>query len=226
MLWAVRINSWLIFMNASSSQAETHKLLVFVKYPLPGRVKTRLAKTIGEQTACDIYKSMAERLVQQLMSPHYELVVVACPYAPLERYQAWLGHSFSIIPQANGDLGERMAAAVEWAFEEGAQACVLLGTDCPGVDAQRVDQLFQELNKQPCLIGPAEDGGYWTLGLTRRATVNAWRSLFQKLSWSTEHVYRLTQERFQALGYGPSIVETRYDIDTESDYQRWLIETS
>jgi len=192
------------------------KLIVFVKAPRPGSVKTRLAKTLGADAACDAYRQLVEELLTELS----RLTAVELRFAPDEaaaEIQPWLRESWQARAQGGGDLGQRMQAAFADAFAAGASRVAIVGSDCPEVRAADIRQAWNELKSHDLVIGPAMDGGYWLIGLTREQP-----ELFKGISWSSEHVLAQTLQRAKAAGLRIQLLRILSDVDTEKDWKDFL----
>ncbi|MBW3569794.1 MAG: TIGR04282 family arsenosugar biosynthesis glycosyltransferase [Gemmatimonadetes bacterium] len=190
-------------------------MLVFVRAPVAGRVKTRLAAAAGDQAALRIYRRLAEHTLAEVRALAADGVAVRVHYAPAEAgdaVRAWLGDGPLYLPQAEGDLGARMRDAFARAFEGGAERVVIVGSDLPEVSAALLRRAFDLLDAHPAVIGPARDGGYYLLGL--RGMVDG---PFEAMEWSTPHVLRTTLERLAAAGVAPALLEVLTDVDTVDD---------
>ncbi|HEX2210839.1 MAG TPA: TIGR04282 family arsenosugar biosynthesis glycosyltransferase [Longimicrobium sp.] len=202
--------------SAGSARSKPRRtILVFVRAPEPGRVKTRLAAAIGDDAAARIYRSLAEHTMAEVRAFAAEGVEVRVHYAPADAgdgVRAWLGDGPAYLPQADGDLGMRMMDAFARAFADGAERVVIVGSDLPRISAPLLRRAFHVLDAHPAVIGPARDGGYYLLGLREMAT-----GIFDGIAWSTPRVLRATLERFSAAGIGPAILEELVDVDTVDD---------
>lgn len=188
--------------------------LVFAKAPTPGRVKTRLAAGIGDEAAAQVYSEMASRLVRCLVSPAYDLLVCYDPPEEAEQVREWLGDEVALMPQDEGDLGQRMFGALGTALGLATEACVV-GTDAPDLSAAILEEAFDRLSEADLVIGPAEDGGYYLLGLK-----HPWPELFQDIPWSTPRVLDRTLEAARGLGLKVHTLVTLADVDTVEDLLR------
>jgi len=158
------------------------KLIVMVKAPRPGAVKTRLAKTIGATAACAAYRRMVGVLLSNLSS----LSGVELRYTPddaADDIQPWCQPGWTSHPQGDGDLGQRLKRAFAEAFASGAQHVAVLGSDCPEVTAGDVREAWTGLKTHELVVGPATDGGYWLIGLSQPQP-----QLFDGVHWSSETV--------------------------------------
>lgn len=191
--------------------------LVFARAPQLGSVKTRLAASLGPDRALAVYDRLA-RAVVAAVSPavrSWDVVVVATPDEALDAVRAWLPPVDAVWPQGSGDLGARMQRAVTRAFGLGYRGVCLLGTDCPAVDATAVRAVFAALDAHDAALGPACDGGYWTLGLARDLAV------FDGIAWSTETVAEETRARLRAAGHRWAELAEARDLDTVDDLAFW-----
>lgn len=190
-------------------------LLIFAKYPDAGKVKTRLAQTIGEVPAAAAYKKMVEIVVgnTKARNGEYEQVMYYDPPEAGEKFRSWLPMSDQ-RPQSGGDLGERMKQALSFALAE-AQQAVLIGTDCIDVDRPLIGKAFQDLEKADLVLGPAKDGGYYLIGCKKIHP-----EFFSNIEWSTENVLSQTLKIASALKLSVSLLPELEDIDTAEQYGR------
>ena len=188
---------------------------VFVKAPDPGAVKTRLAADIGAEQAAALYRRMGRALVAECVAPgRHRTIAWFSPASRVTAVLEWLedcGHD-GILCQSPGGLGERLAAAFERHFAEGARRVVVIGSDCPQVGVSLVRQAFRALEDADLVIGPALDGGSYLLGLNAPAP-----SLFHDIQWSTEVVYRQTMDQAGRLNLSMAVLPELRDLDTVAD---------
>jgi hypothetical protein len=187
---------------------------VFCKFTEPGNVKTRLAETIGDERAVAAYKTMVDETlvaVSQTLTPATTLVFYHPPADEI-RVHDWLGDHRLYVPQARGDLGEKMQSAMEHAFGNGFGRAIVIGTDCPGLKASHLDAALHAMEEKDVVLGPTEDGGYYLIG-----TKAVYPSLFAGIEWSTPRVFSETMDRVRALRLSVYQLETLRDVDTEED---------
>jgi rSAM/selenodomain-associated transferase 2/rSAM/selenodomain-associated transferase 1 len=194
------------------------RLIVFGRYPVPGRTKTRLIPSLGPAGAADLQRRLTERTLATVLAvaTRRGIAVEVCFEGSDERrMRRWLGSKVVFSKQRPGDLGERMRAAFLGAFQAGGRRVVLLGTDVPGLTTDHLGQAFDALNDHDLVLGPSTDGGYWLIGLNRPAEV------FQGIDWGKETV--LEQTIALATGKGLEIkkLDPLMDIDTLDDLKRW-----
>ncbi len=204
-------------MPAESSQPPVlgERLLVFLKAPRPGTVKTRLAATLGEAQATAAYG----RLVEAVLGHISELSAVELRYTPdtaASEISPWRRPTWLLAPQGGGDLGQRLARAFSEQFAGGARKVVIIGSDCPELTAPDIRAAWAALDHSDLVIGPAHDGGYWLIGLK-----TACPSLFAGIDWSTAEVLRQTLAQANAGGLRVAQLRTLSDIDSEADWYAW-----
>lgn len=187
-------------------------LLVFVKAPRAGQVKTRLAGALGHEGAAALYRRMGRQVVDQLRGGSYRIRICFDPPEGESEIVQWLGEEgLEFQPQGSGDLGDRMEQALHQALLEADRACVV-GTDAPDLDAPRVTEAFQALKQADAVFGPARDGGYYLLGLRRPAP-----ALFREIPWSTGKVLDRSLEEAQAAGLEVVTLPVLSDVDRPAD---------
>ena len=189
-------------------------ILVFVRAPEVGRVKTRLATEIGDDAALCVYRRLAEHAVAEARALGADVAVRIhfTPAAGGEAVRAWLGAGAAYLPQAEGDLGARMRAAFEDAFAAGHPRVLIIGSDLPDLSAEVLRRALRLLDSHPAVLGPAADGGYYLLGL--REMVDG---VFDGIAWSTDRVLDATLARLRAAGCEPAMLETLRDVDAAAD---------
>ena len=161
-------------------------VVVFTRFPVAGSVKTRLIPFLGAEKAARLQSDMTEFTVRQAVATGAR-VEVRFTGAETEHMRAWLGRDVTYCDQGQGDLGQRMARAVQEHFAKGMRRVVLLGSDCPENRAANLSTCFALLKTHPCVLGPATDGGYYLVGLNAPCP-----ALFEGIDWGTERVLRQT----------------------------------
>lgn len=193
------------------------RLLIFLKYPIPGRVKTRLAESLGAEAASAAYRACVELTLEQMKPLRHETVLCVDPPEAIGRARRWLGSGWAFRPQRGGSLGERLAQATALSFAEGATPVVVIGTDSPWLDAGRVEAAFDALARAELVLGPTEDGGYYLIGCSRAAP-----ELFAGIAWSTSAVLAQTLAKAGALGLSVEQLPMGYDVDHLKDLDRFM----
>ncbi|MGZ6226125.1 MAG: TIGR04282 family arsenosugar biosynthesis glycosyltransferase [Syntrophales bacterium] len=197
-----------------SAGAEDRCLIMFVRFPGQGQVKSRLAKDIGEEQATNLYRCFVEDLLERFSKEPYRLCLAFHPREMEHEMKEMLGHDFSYIPQTGEDLGERMKLAFLRCFSEGARSVVLIGSDIPDLPARIVDEAFRALDKYGTVIGPSLDGGYYLLGF-RQETFN--EGIFARLPWGAETVFQQTMNILHMAGALVHVLPVWWDIDKHED---------
>lgn len=190
------------------------KLLIFTRYPEPGSVKTRLIPTLGSEGASKLHSMMAKHTIKQLES--LSALTEVCFTGPgIKEMQAWLGKTLSYYPQGDGNLGEKLQRAFARAFGQGEDKVVVVGTDCPDLTTAHIHRAFELLDESDLVLGPAEDGGYYLLGLNRLEN-----NLFASIPWGTAEVLQVTLYKARLLGLKTILLEQLSDVDRPGDLRR------
>lgn len=192
-------------------------IALFVKPPIPGRVKTRLARDIGDEKACAIYRALADQTIRQIQASGIPLALFFDGADSELLPSAWRQTAQLCLPQEGTDLGARMAAAFQGLFAEGNQQVVLIGSDIPGITARYLQQAFELLAVNQMVIGPAVDGGYCLIGFNQKQFT---ASVFQNIPWSTDQVFKLTMQAAKQAGLTVGLLPVLRDIDTVADLQQ------
>ncbi|MGH7889035.1 MAG: TIGR04282 family arsenosugar biosynthesis glycosyltransferase [Thermodesulfobacteriota bacterium] len=188
-------------------------LLIFVKYPEPGKVKTRLAEDIGKEKAAEIYSWMAETVIRNASkSKDYKTTIFFDPPEREIDVENWLNGSVRLLPQEGKSLGERMSNAFREVFSHGAGKTIIIGTDCVEISDEIISQAFDVLDLVDVVLGPAEDGGYYLLGLKKPAP-----KIFDDIDWSTELVLNQTLRKIEEQGLRFVLLKKLRDIDTVNE---------
>jgi|SRR5579859_2802792 len=187
-------------------------LIVFLKAPRPGQVKTRLAKTIGAEAACAAYRLLTETVLERI-SPLSDVQLRYAPDDAFAEIEPWLRPGWRASAQGPGNLGQRLHTAFLEAFNEGTKQVVIIGSDCPGVTARDIEAAWAALKENEVVIGPATDGGYWLIGLREPRP-----PLFKDMAWSTKTVFQETLKRCKTTGLSVKLLRELSDVDTETDW--------
>jgi rSAM/selenodomain-associated transferase 1 len=206
-----------IALDARRTTHDARRLLVFLKDPAPGRVKTRLAASLGETAAADAYRRCVDVTLERLAPLRDQAVLYVDPPHALARVASWLGGGWRLRPQRGADLGARLQAAISEAFAEGAGRVVVIGTDSPWLGPADIAAAFAALDTSDLVLGPAEDGGYYAIGCTRLIP-----ELFAGIAWGSADVFAQTMAAARAQGVRVATLDPGYDIDRAEDLERWL----
>ncbi|MEN9309055.1 MAG: hypothetical protein RL173_2987 [Fibrobacterota bacterium] len=191
-------------------------ILLFAKAPISGMVKTRLAAGVGPDRALEIYRALAERQMDALRRSGLPIFVWTTPPGSEADVASWLLGAKEVRLQPDGDLGARMSHACEHAFANGAPGAILVGTDCPDLDASCIAALAEIVKQGRFALQPALDGGYVAFGLPQR-----FPQAFETMAWSTDTVLTETVSRLRGQGIEPDLFDTLSDIDTVDDWHAW-----
>ncbi len=195
-------------------------LILMLKYPLPGAVKTRLIPALGQQRACELYRSLAHhtlREARQFAANESAELVARVANAPNEdAVRQWLGEGVCFQHQGEGHLGRRMERAVQAAFAEGATSVMVIGADCPRLTSALMESAARELDRKDIVLGPAADGGYYLIGLRRFLP-----ELFGDISWGSEAVLEQTLAAAKKARVQWGLLETLPDLDLPEDLHLW-----
>src|SRR5579883_1458056 len=190
-------------------------VIVMAKQPVAGRAKTRLAAAIGADTALRLaWAFLDDTLVLVRELPARVLLSYTPPEARALFAQRLPPNAF-LHAQPEGDLGVRLAAAFRCAFAVGAGRAIVIATDSPSLPPGYLVDALAALRRHEVVIGPADDGGYYLLGLTRLLP-----SLFEGIAWSTERVFAQTLARCAELGIAPYVLAPWYDVDDAAGLAR------
>lgn len=187
---------------------------LFVKPPIPGRVKTRLARDLGNEQACAVYMQLVEQIVRQIQASGIPLALFFDGDDPELLPLSWRTAAAICCQQSGNDLGERMANAFRQLFVAGYHAVMLCGSDIIGIDAKYLHQAAEKLKQSGMVIAPAHDGGYCLIGFTSECFTSR---AFEKISWSTEQVFVQTLHAATIAGLTIQQLPTLQDIDTIED---------
>jgi rSAM/selenodomain-associated transferase 1 len=188
-------------------------LIIFTKNPEAGTVKTRLARSIGDKRALEIYETLRRHTAVVTMQVDTERMVYYSRFIPAS--DLFLTKNFSPGVQEGEELGARMLHAIRTGFENGFRHIVLIGTDCYELSPDILDNAFAALERSDAVIGPAIDGGFYLIGLNRVIP-----ELFLERQWSTPDVFKETTSILQHLSIPFELLAALSDIDTFDDLKK------
>ncbi len=189
---------------------EQQAIIIFVREPVWGKVKTRLAAAIGEPGALKVYKLLLEH-TRQLVKDAAAAVFVYYADEVVEN-DIWEGGIFIKQQQRGSDLGKRMKHAFSDVLSFGYQKAVIIGSDCYELTKNIIEQAFLQLDEYDTVIGPAADGGYYLLGMKKIVP-----AIFENIAWSTDTVKDETVKILRGNNYSFSLLKQLTDIDEEKD---------
>ena len=185
-------------------------LLIFTKNAIYGQVKTRLAATVGNDIALQIYQQLLRYTAVVTNDIPVEKIVF---YATnITNQDVWDNKVYKKHMQLGNDLGERMQSALNYAFEHGSTEVIIIGSDCFEITADIINNAFDSLKNYEIVIGPATDGGYYLLGMKQPTP-----QFFKQINWSTNEVLATTIGICNSLNFSFYLMPELSDIDTEED---------
>ena len=195
------------------------RLIIFGRYPLPGRTKTRLIPALGPAGAADLQRRLTEKILETVRTfarPRDIGVEVCFVGDSKQKMRRWLGSGAIFSRQVPGNLGIRMQAAFLNAFQRGVARVILLGTDIPQLSTNHLEESFNALAENDVVIGPSTDGGYWLIGLKHPV------ELFEGINWGIDDVFAQTLALAKKQGLRVKTLTPLTDIDTAKDLKQVL----
>ncbi len=194
-------------------------LVIFVKYPEQGKVKSRLVLGDNDGHVADLYHCFIEDLLERVSSSDYRFLIAFDPPEKEKDFIERFGKDFSYMPQTGADLGKRMHNAFTSCFAEGFRSVVLIGSDSPDLLREIIEEAFESLKSYKAVIGPAYDGGYYLIGFSKESFSEVF---FENMAWSTNSVYAETIRRFDQERISFGVLPRWRDIDTVNDLKAML----
>jgi len=186
-------------------------LIIFAKNPIKGKVKTRLAKVIGNEKALAIYEFLLDHIQQEIRQLAVDIEVHYSHF--IDRDDDWQHDRLEKKLQIKGDLGEKMGHAFQQGFANGYQHVIGIGTDIYDLNANDIQAGFDQLKKNPYCFGPANDGGYYLIGMTQYQP-----QIFQNKFWSTASVLKETLRDLPPENV--TLLQEKMDVDTIEDIKQ------
>ena len=194
-------------------------LIIFTRYPEKGKTKTRLIPAIGAEKAADFQRQMTEHTIKTVAQLSKDLnlkINIFFNGGSFDLMRKWLGNKYHYQLQSQGDLGDKMSSAFADSFSQDSQQVVIIGIDCPSLSVEILNQAFTSLNDHNMVIGGADDGGYYLLGLSQLEN-----SLFKNVDWGTDQVFEQTMTIAKKLDYTIYQLPILKDIDRPEDLKFW-----
>ncbi len=187
-------------------------IIIFIKNPVAGNAKTRLAKDVGDEKALEIYKSLLAytRTVSLLVNAKRYLY-----YSGEILDDEWEQTYFNKRLQSDGNLGERMSNAFKDVLAN-HEKVLIIGSDCPQLDLMIISSAYKQLDVHDYVIGPSKDGGYYLLGMKDLNT-----DVFNEIKWSTATVCSQTIERIEAADKTFDLLPELSDVDYKEDWDKY-----
>lgn len=195
-------------------------VIVFVKNPVPGQVKTRLIPHLSAEQAASLYQAFLVDWCNALSTIAAAHRVIA--YTPLEglnALQTLIGKDLVYIPQQGATLGERLIAAAHWACDQDYAKFLFVGSDSPTLPIQYIERALDLLESRDVVIGPSVDGGYYLIGFSKHGASLSIPTIFEEITWSTDVVFRQTLRKIQGVNARLGLLPPWYDVDTPTALQ-------
>ncbi len=198
-----------------SYDTQNIRLIIFMRYPVAGKAKTRLIPAVGKEGAAKVHKILAQNTVNTiyniLFSLHYCQLTISYTGGGLEQFEQWIDiDDICYEHQAEGDLTDRLLACLN------PSPVIFFGSDTPDLKEEHVRDAIQALSIYDVVIGPAMDGGYYLIGMNE-----AYEELLRDIPWSSDKVLPTTLERCDAMGLSVKKLKPLSDCDTPGDLDRW-----
>ena len=189
-----------------------------MKYPEVGKVKVRLAQSIGEEAATGLYRAFIQDTLKTVQSLDIPFFVAVYPPESEDQFTQWLGPSYQFFPQKGKNLGQRLQNGFNTMFEKEYQQVIALASDSPDLPIRILQTAVSSLQTHKVVVGPASDGGYYLIGFSREFFIP---EAFEEISWSTETVFRETLKRIESVTHRINALPEWADIDTKTDLQEF-----
>jgi len=195
-----------------------YALLIFMRTPQPGKVKTRLARSLGNEKAAEFYRLCTDATLKEIGQLSQEVDKYVSFTEPSDKYEMkrLTGLGFKVAVQEGESLGQRLCNAFSRVLENGAQRVVIVASDVPDLSARIMTDAISSLDNSDVVIGPCYDGGYYLIGMKELH-----EELFHGISWGTERVYQQTLDAAKKNGLTVNQLPILMDIDTEADLRQW-----
>ncbi len=207
-------------MFRTSGAVIQKRLIIFTRYPEPGKTKTRLISVLGAEGAAQLHREMTEYTLAHLIRLKEKIPLLAIEVrftgGNQQLMQNWLGDGITYESQGDGDLGVKMSSAFQEAFTTGIERVIIIGTDCPEIDCMLIQEAFERLDQADLVLGPAHDGGYYLIGLSRFVP-----ELLIGIKWGTAEVRSATIAIANQLGLSLSLLPLHGDVDRPEDLPIW-----
>lgn len=194
-------------------------VLFFVKYPIQGKIKTRLATELGEEVVVELYKNFVLDMLSTIWRLNVPIRIYFHPESAGDKMKGWLGEQYAYIAQEGSNLGQRMKNALAQTFEENFSRAILVGSDIPDLPADFLIQALQSLESHHAVIGPSSDGGYYLIGFSKAHFLP---EAFDGISWSTENVFQQTIDVLEGHSGNVHILPEWFDVDTPVDLRELI----
>ncbi len=198
---------------------DKRSVILFVKLPEKGNVKSRLAQCMDEDLVLRLYEHMVLDTIDVLTKGRFPFRICFTPADAHDKIVRWLGRRHPLFPQMGYDLGDRMEEAFATVFAGEVEEALLIGSDIPGLTTRIIEEAFDGLLRNDAVIGPADDGGYYLIGFRKRSFEPA---VFHDMAWSTGTVFRETMDRLRGASLKVHVLQELTDIDTMEDLKKFM----
>jgi rSAM/selenodomain-associated transferase 1 len=193
---------------------DKRSVILFVKLPEKGKVKSRLAQRMDEDLVLRLYENMVLDTIDMLTRGRFPFRICFTPSGARDQILEWLGPEHPSEPQTGDGLGDRMEGAFARVFTGEIEEALLIGSDIPGLTTEVIDEAFTALLTNDAVIGPADDGGYYLIGFRKRSFEPA---VFHDMVWSTGTVFRETMDKLHDASLKVHVLPELTDVDTVED---------
>jgi uncharacterized protein len=202
-----------VFLIVTKLEKTKNALIIFIKNPVKGKVKTRLAETVGDEKALEIYQALLQKTLEIVTNVNCEKYLYYSD--KVEKNDIWENDKFIKKLQKGEDLGERMLNAFAEVFKnKQIKNIAIIGSDCPSLSTSLIEKAFEELRYNAYVIGPAYDGGYYLLGMRALR-----EEIFEKIIWSTDRVLSDTLKKINKMVKSYYLLPPLPDVDTWEDWE-------
>ena len=207
------------FRNSLFRHSMKTRIIILTKFPEAGKVKSRLAKEVGNNKAAEIYKTILLDNWQIAKDTGHEVCIEFSPLDAKKKFQTLFGKNVILNPQIGTDIGWRMANAFARCLQQQFDAAILIGGDAPDLSAELLNEALVSLLNHDIVLGPTHDGGYYLIGFTKDSFNPHY---FQNIDWSSPNVFKQTAEIIRESNNKLYLIEKRFDLDTFDDVKEFL----
>lgn len=201
-------------MNPEKNIDKKSCAILMVKYPGIGKVKSRLARHIGDTYALDLYKLFVRDIISTVEKENINLQIAYTPVNQLPQFKKWLGHNHAYLPQVGDTLGDRLISVFKEAFAGGMEFAIAIGSDIPDLPGNIISEALEKLREFDIVIGPCPDGGYYLVGFQAGTFTE---KIFHIDEWSTSNVLNDTIKKIKETGLNYHELPFWTDIDEIDD---------
>ena len=198
---------------------DTAALVIFVRFPHSGKVKLRLSRTLGSERTAAFYRLCVEQIVRELdrVPGQVKKYLSYSDNNDEDEIRHWIGSRFGLIPQIEGDLGQRLEQSFRSLLKGTCGKVIIMASDVPDLSSGIINTAVSVLDNHDLVIGPCHDGGYYLIGMKKPHS-----ELFKRISWSTDKVLEQTLSIASEQGLSVFTLNTLSDIDTGDDLKEWV----